>query len=107
MLCRGLQRIFGEPAAHRDEQAQALLPWLGVGITHQLTGIVAENPQRQRIEEDCSSVQDLMGSTKAGGAECCSTGLSGLHPAMLGAGRLCVHVWNCDKKIPAKAAGSW
>jgi hypothetical protein len=106
MLGRSLHRIFGEPAAHRYEPAQALHPWLGFGVTHQLIGIVAENPQRQRIGENHSTVQNLMGGAKAGGAERGSTGLSGLHRSMLDAGRLGVHGRTSDKKIPANAAGS-
>jgi hypothetical protein len=58
---RTARRILGEPAAHRDEQAQAspLRPLLGE--RDGVVGVWPEDTKRERVDKDEPALQNLMG----------------------------------------------
>ncbi len=81
------QRIFGETRSHGDEDAHPAAGGMLFGFSRDGGAVFTEDAERQRIGEDASAFQHLMGGAMKGGGARCAAGLSGLHSLRVYDGR--------------------
>jgi hypothetical protein len=60
--------VLGDPVAHRDEDPHRCPARRGPGVVHHAVGVVAQDPQGQRVAEDPPVLEDLVGGSVPGGA---------------------------------------
>ena len=87
---RAAGHIFGEAAAHGDEEAQRPPLRLLLGQRDRLVGVLPEDRERERVGEDDPALENLMGSPMSGRADRGAARLSLTHWAKVEAGRRCV-----------------
>ena len=66
---RLLRRVLGKAAAQRDEQPQEAPLGMRQRLVDRVFRVRSEDADRQRIGEDLSALERLMGGAMAGGAE--------------------------------------
>ncbi len=83
------RRVFGKPAAHRDEQAKGAALRLFLGERDGRVGVRTQDRERERVGKDNSPLDDLMRGPMARRAKGGAARLSVLHgPKVTGAGSL-------------------
>jgi hypothetical protein len=78
---RDLCGVFGETAAHGDEEPEAPLLWMLPRSVERVFGVVSENGKRQRVRKNSAALEGLMRRSSPRRAERSSACASVLHEA--------------------------